>query len=387
MPQASQPSQRYPVSILSVQLILLLWSLGILVFRWSSGLKTDVPMHFTDTLLIGNLLFFLAQLGAPLYAYRSPPWDWLWYLPLLAVGSILASSLGFLASELLIYGSLPAKGLAGEIRSASVTSFLAGVGGFTYFRTKRRLQAHAKQLQVQYGELQRAREMQDGLLPKSIPQIPGFQISAAWKPAAVVSGDYYDLLLLDRTKLAVCVGDVVGKGMSAALLMANLQAGFHAFATLNLPPSEVCNRLNQLICSNVASGKFITFIYVLLDGARGKLTVAHAGHCRPIWLSSSGEPHLIDDSGAALGLFPNWIYQDFEYQFTPGDVFILYTDGVVEAQNASGEEFGEDRILQAAQQTIRASAAEIQAEIMRQVGVFCSGNFHDDATVIVIKAR
>jgi sigma-B regulation protein RsbU (phosphoserine phosphatase) len=261
------------------------------------------------------------------------------------------------------------------------------VGGFTYFRTRRRLQAHAQQLRVQHGELERAREMQDGLLPKNVPQIPGFQISAAWKPASEVSGDYYDILQLDRAKLALCVGDVVGKGMSAALLMANLQAGFHAFATLDLPPSDICHRLNQLICSNVASGKFITFVCAVLDGTRGRLTLAHAGHCRPIWLSSSGVPHLIDDSGAALGLFPNWQYHDFEYQLASGDVLIFYTDGVVEAANPAGEEFGEERLQQTAQQHIRGSAAEIQAEIMKQAGSFCAGHFHDDATVIVIKTR
>lgn len=195
------------------------------------------------------------------------------------------------------------------------------------------------------------------------------------------------MLKLDRDKLAVCVGDVVGKGMSAALLMANLQAGFRAYATLNLLPGEICNRLNHLICSNVASGKFVTFFCALLDGTRGKLIVAHAGHCRPIWLSSSGGPHAIDDSGAALGLFPDWQYHDFEYQLAGGDVLILYTDGVVEAQNGSGEEFGEERLLDTAQQNTGATAAETQADIMRRVGSFCASNFHNDATVIVIKAR
>jgi hypothetical protein len=93
---------------------------------------------------MGNILFFLAQVSAPLYAYRDPPWDWLCYLPLLGVGSILASSLGFLASELLVHGLIPSQGISSEIRLASVTSFVTGVAGFIYFRTRGRLRAHAQ---------------------------------------------------------------------------------------------------------------------------------------------------------------------------------------------------------------------------------------------------
>jgi sigma-B regulation protein RsbU (phosphoserine phosphatase) len=379
-------------------MVLVLAALAILAIRWSSGMQTNVPLHFLNTLVLGNVMFFLMSASAPLYANRGPPLDWLWYLPLIAGASILFAGLWFLLSERLIYGTVPLQEFTGEVKTSSIYSFLVGVLGYGYLSTRGRLRARAQklesdvdsgqeQLRVQNGELQRAREMQDGFLPKNLPQMPGFEIAAAWKPASVVSGDYYDVLELDRAKLAVCVGDVVGKGMSAALLMANLQAGFHAYARLDLRPSEVCNRLNQLICSNVASGKFITFICALLEGTHGRLTVAHAGHCRPIWVSSSGELKWIDDSGAALGLFPNWKYRDFEYQLAEGDMLVLYTDGVVEAEDASGEEFREDRLQRTAQRYAHAHAAEIQAEIMREVGSFCGGRFQDDATVIVIKAR
>ena len=117
------------------------------------------------------------------------------------------------------------------------------------------------------------------LLPKSIPQLRGMQVAGAWQPASAVSGDYYDVLALDDDRLAICIGDVVGKGITAALLMANLQAAFRAFATADASPAAVCSKLNAFMCGNVASGKFISFFYCIVDARDRSLAYENAGHC------------------------------------------------------------------------------------------------------------
>jgi sigma-B regulation protein RsbU (phosphoserine phosphatase) len=115
------------------------------------------------------------------------------------------------------------------------------------------------QLEMQEQELQRAREIQQSLLPKEIPQLPGFQVAGAWLPARTVGGDYYDVMRLGENKIGVCIADVVGKGVSAALLMANVQATVRAFARESESPAWVCDRVNKVLCGNIADGKFVTF--------------------------------------------------------------------------------------------------------------------------------
>ena len=120
-------------------------------------------------------------------------------------------------------------------------------------------------------ELQQAREIQQSLLPKGIPQVSGFEIEGAWEPASVVGGDYYDVIKLSETKLGICIADVVGKSVSAALLMANVQASVRAFATDSTAPSALCSRVNSVLCANIATGKFVTLFYAVLDAASGNL--------------------------------------------------------------------------------------------------------------------
>jgi sigma-B regulation protein RsbU (phosphoserine phosphatase) len=134
------------------------------------------------------------------------------------------------------------------------------------------LAAETTVVRQQEQELSRARQIQHNLLPKSIPQLRGIQVAGAWQPASAVSGDYYDVLSLDEHRLAICIADVVGKGITAALLMANLQAAFRAFATADASPASVCSKLNAFLCGNVATGKS-----------------SPAGHCPAQLVRRSGE--------------------------------------------------------------------------------------------------
>jgi sigma-B regulation protein RsbU (phosphoserine phosphatase) len=222
------------------------------------------------------------------------------------------------------------------------------------------------------------------LLPSTLPQLAGVQIAGAWQPAREVGGDYFDVIQLDKDRLGICVGDVAGKGITAALLMANLQASFRAFATAEASPQVVCTKLNKFLCANIASGKFVTFFYAVLDADARTLTYENAGHSPGLLLRSNGTTETLQGGGAVLGALPDWIYQDYTAQLQPGDQLLLSTDGITEAENAKLEEFGDDRLLEAARAR-HGSALEVQRAIMQQVTAFCGGNFRDDATLLVLR--
>jgi sigma-B regulation protein RsbU (phosphoserine phosphatase) len=233
------------------------------------------------------------------------------------------------------------------------------------------------------GEIEEASATQRGLLPRSIPHFPGYGISAAWRPAGAVSGDYLDVLRLDSNHLALCVGDVIGKGVPAALLMSNVQAAVHALAGEMLPTGELCGRLNRIVAANVGSGKFITFFYGVLDSARRRFSYTNAGHCEPILVRKSGECVRANHGGVVLGVFPDWSYQEAHIDLEPGDRLVLFTDGITEISNTDSEEFGEERLMEVLRANRALDAEAMQKRVMAAIADFSGGNFQDDATLIV----
>ncbi|MGO4881227.1 MAG: PP2C family protein-serine/threonine phosphatase [Bryobacteraceae bacterium] len=232
-------------------------------------------------------------------------------------------------------------------------------------------------------EIEAASATQRGLLPQSIPQLTGYDISAAWRPAGAVSGDYLDVLRLDENHLALCVADVIGKGVPAALLMSNVQAAVHALAGEMLPTGELCGRINRIVASNVGSGKFITFFYGVLDGAGRRFSYTNAGHCEPILVRPDGECVRVNHGGVVLGVFPEWPYREEHVDLEPGDRLVLYTDGITEIANADDEEFGEGRLMEVLRANRALGAEAMQKRVMAAIVEFSGGNFHDDATLIV----
>jgi len=162
--------------------------------------------------------------------------------------------------------------------------FLLSIAVVMFFRFSRVTREQARAA----AELAAAREIQQMLLPSTLPQLARVQIAGAWQPAREVGGDYFDVIQLDKDRLGICVGDVAGKGITAALLMANLQASFRAFATTEASPQVVCTKLNKFLCANIASGKFVTFFYAVLDADARTLTYENAGHSPGLLLRSSG---------------------------------------------------------------------------------------------------
>jgi sigma-B regulation protein RsbU (phosphoserine phosphatase) len=224
------------------------------------------------------------------------------------------------------------------------------------------------------------------LLPKEIPQLEGFEVAAAWRPAREVSGDYYDVFKLDEHRLGVCIADVVGKGVAAALLMANVQAAVRAYASSAENAAQLCTKVNRLLCENLATGKFVTFLYGVLNNETRTFDYCNAGNVCPV-LVSQGTVRSIAVGGAVLGVFPEWQYESANLALGPGDRLLLVTDGITEASDAAEQEFGEEKLAEAALRHSKRTSAEMSRLLLEEVSAFCDSHFHDDATLLVIAAK
>jgi phosphoserine phosphatase RsbU/P len=238
--------------------------------------------------------------------------------------------------------------------------------------------------QEQEREIAEAKAIQEKLLPREIAQMPGYEIASAWQSARLVGGDYFDILPLDEKTLGLCIADVAGKGMPAALLMSNLQAAVRGLSSLSLAPNLFCNRLNSIVYRNTESDRFITFFYAHLHGPARRLTYVNAGHNAPFVVRSDGSHERLREGGTVLGVFDSRNYEMGSAQLLPGDRVILFTDGVTEACNPGGEEFGEVRLLRLLQLHSTLAARELQAKILKVVAEFSGGRWQDDATLLVM---
>lgn len=242
----------------------------------------------------------------------------------------------------------------------------------------------ASQFHEQEHEIAEARAIQEGFLPKEIPQLAGYEIAAAWQSARVVGGDYFDVLPFDGEVCGLCIADVAGKGLPAALLMSNLQAAVRGLASPSLSPEALCARLNALLCRNIASDRFVTLFYAHLDGPARQLRYVSAGHNPPFVLHRDGSHERLREGGLVLGVFANQSFKSGTVQLQSGDRMVLYTDGVTEASNSEDEEFGEERVLQVLQQDPTQTAMEIQKNILQAAAQFSRGPWQDDATLLVV---
>lgn len=277
-----------------------------------------------------------------------------------------------------------------------LATVLLALVAFGYTETRQRLEHRALELEealhqgvalleLQDQELQRAREIQESLLPREIPQVDGFEIAGTWHPARAVGGDYFDVLKFPDGKLSVCIADVVGKGVSAALLMANIQAAVRAFASPSASPAWVCARINDVLCGNIADDKFVTFFYGSLDTRSRVLSYSNAGHLPPIHLRCNGKAIRLTEGGMVLGVSRTAHYGVGDLHLDRGDRLLLFTDGITEAGD-NGEEYGEQRIECLAREHAHESAAGLVDRVMADVAGFCNSQFVDDATMVVLAA-
>jgi sigma-B regulation protein RsbU (phosphoserine phosphatase) len=247
----------------------------------------------------------------------------------------------------------------------------------------------AREQQARSTRIRQEMEWQDAvavhrrLMPRELPQPEGFSIAAISRPLGYIGGDYYDVFSMGE-KIAICIGDVVGKGVPAALMMSNLQAAVKVTAAHWVNPTDLCQRVNQLACSNGASDKFISFFYAVLDLRTRRLTYCNCGHNPPILKHADGTVERLQAGGTLIGLRSGEFYKEAFITLAPGDQLVLFTDGLSEVENANGEQYGEERLIDQLQGGQR--AAGLLDGIMKDVTSHCSGAFSDDVTGVVLCA-
>src|SRR5947209_2936605 len=230
-------------------------------------------------------------------------------------------------------------------------------------------------------EAHEARVIQQALLPKSSPYVPGFAISGLSIPAGAVGGDWYDFIPLSDGKWGLVLADVSGKGTAAALLMSATRGMLRSLAEAGCGPGEVLVRLNDLMVQDFPSGKFVTMVYAVLDPASRKLTFANAGHLRPLLATNNGARFIDTDRGMPLGLgFCS--FSETRVHLAEGSRLLFYSDGITEAMNPQQEEYGDVRLRD---HVLRADSST--EGLLEDVRFFANGTgLHDDATVIMIKS-
>jgi sigma-B regulation protein RsbU (phosphoserine phosphatase) len=236
----------------------------------------------------------------------------------------------------------------------------------------------------QAREQEEARLIQRTLLPSTMPEMKGCTIAARWTPASGIGGDCYDVLRFSDTRVAVSIADVVGKGLPAALLMSNLQAAVRAFATAQVEPHELCASVNRLLCRNIASGKFVTFCYAVVDTVRHMIAYANAGHFPPVLVHRDGEVERLATTGLVLGVSPDWNYSCGQVAAGSGDRLVCFTDGITEALSPDGDEFGDDRLVDLIRANRTVSADALATILADTQAAWTGGSAQDDATLIVV---
>ena len=359
--------------VVAVALFAVLWVTNV------RGPGTGFVPVLLYTLIIGNLTTPIMNHLAPFSSRLRFPLDWIAYLTLLFLTAVAIVSLT-LTIVIVLYGA-SFESFFTQLWSTGklVVVVILIVGSVRHLHEESRVRLEGKNLELQRAveigntrsqqqeqELDKAREIQEGLLPKKIPQVRGLEVAGTWQPARVVGGDYFDVLKFSESNIGACIGDVVGKGTSAALLMANLQASFRAFASEAVSPRTLVSKLNEVISNNIAADKFVTFCYCTIDTTYNRLTHASAGHCPPILFHKSGEAVPLKEGGTPLVIFPDRKYEDAGLQLESGDRLVLYTDGLTEAMNSDEQEFGERRLVELGSRNIALSASEMLAAIKKR---------------------
>lgn len=254
-------------------------------------------------------------------------------------------------------------------------------------------------------ELSLAAEVQQKLFPESPPVADSLELAAFCQPARMVGGDYYDFIVFDNKQLGIAVADVAGKGISAALLMSTVQASLRSQAMANHASVEtsgsiagLVSSMNRLLCRSTGTSSYVTFFYAQYDESSARLTYVNAGHNPPLLVRATqsnddgkqGAPRCtkLTTGGLVIGLFEDSRYVEETIEMQSGDLLLAYTDGVSEALNLQGEEFGEDRLEAALVAASHLSANEIRDKLMRQIREWCAGTAqHDDSTLVLLKVK
>ena len=235
-------------------------------------------------------------------------------------------------------------------------------------------------------ELTLAADIQSDFLPRKTPECKGFDIAGYMTPCYQVGGDYYDYIPIGTDRLGVAIADVSGKGVSASLLMASLRASLHSEVHLQYDMKKMAAKLNDFIHKSSAINSFITFFFCEVNMKSGELRYVNAGHNPPIILDKKGNIKRLESSGLCLGMFPDVEYNVLSTTLRPGDVTLLFTDGITESRNKENKEFEEEKLVKLLKKNAKLPAPELIKQIQKEVQTFTTDTEQmDDQTVVVIK--
>ncbi len=235
-------------------------------------------------------------------------------------------------------------------------------------------------------EYKLAFQIQSDLLPKGPPHVPGYDIAGATFPARTIGGDYYDFIMLDDGNWAICLGDVSGKGLPAALLMANLQASLRSHTRLGTSVEACIAGANRQLFQSTSPEKFATLFYGMLDVKNHTLNYCNAGHEPPFLISAGRDPRRLTEGGTMIGIMDGFPFQESSVELKPGDTLVVYSDGVSEAMSGDKEQFGEARLTELLLKNFGSSAKDLTDKMVNSVRAH-AGNApqYDDITVVVIR--
>ena len=244
----------------------------------------------------------------------------------------------------------------------------------------RRFQQEQRQREQMSGEAREARVIQQALLPKTPPSIPGFTVSGLSIPVGAVGGDWYDFIPMDKGQWGLVLADVSGKGTAAALLMSATRGILRSLVEAACTPGEVLTKLNRLLVEDFPAGRFVTMVYAVLDPVRRTLTFANAGHPRPLLMTDTSAQFLDVERGIPLGLGPG-DFSEVEVKLPMGSRLVFYSDGITEAENQRDEEYG---LVRLQEHFLRTDASA--ESLLDDVHSFAHGSgLRDDASVILVK--
>jgi sigma-B regulation protein RsbU (phosphoserine phosphatase) len=232
-------------------------------------------------------------------------------------------------------------------------------------------------------EWKEAAAIHRSLLPSELPDLPGCRLAWRWEPASGFGGDYYDAFLLRPDRLAVCIADVCGKGLPAALLVSSLQATVRAFVNDETPPDAAVVRINRALCRQGAHGRFVTLFVAVLDMGAGTLRFCNAGHNAPILVRADGVSRLAA-GGAVVGVFNEAVYESGSAAVAPGDRLLLFTDGLVEAGMSALREYGDGHLVDTVVRHRSLGAADLLDRVFSDVHQWAGRRLDDDATALAL---
>ena len=233
-------------------------------------------------------------------------------------------------------------------------------------------------------EWREAQAIHRALLPSVLPDVPGVQLSWRWEPASGFGGDYYDAFPLGPDRLALCIADVCGKGLPAALLVSSLQATVRAFVDEQTPLHDVVARINRALCRQGAHGRFVTLFLAVLDVREGAMRFCNAGHNPPILVRPNGTVSRLDAGGTVVGVFDGAAYDSGRTAIGPGDRLLLFTDGLLEAGSLAAHEYGDAQLVDTVSRHRTLDAGALLDRVFGDVHQWAGRRLDDDATALAI---